>query len=354
MAFEDLLMQSFAGNLVRDYATALVVLVLSVIALKIFKTVAIRELRKLIEKTETDFDDMLVSMISRIGLPFYLLVSLYISLNFIRSPPVIQSMILSGITILGTYYAAIILQSAIDYAAAKITHKRRHEEENADTAAIDLISRLSKVLLWVIAFFFVLTNLGFNITPAIAGLGIGGIAVAFALQNVLGDVFASFSIYFDRPFSKGDFITIGDDMGVVKQIGIKSTRIQTLEGQELIVSNRELMETRINNYKKMERRRVQFSFGVRYETPTQKLKKIPAIIGDITGKIKLATLDRAHFRKFGDYSLVFEVVYFIDSRDYNAYMDIQQEINFAIKERFEKEGIELAYPTQTIYVNKDK
>jgi len=183
-------------------------------------------------------------------------------------------------------------------------------------------------------------------------LGIGGLAIAFALQNILEDMFSSFSIYFDRPFQIDDFIVIGDDMGIVKKIGIKSTRIQTLQGEELIISNKELTGKRIRNFKKMEKRRIVFKFGVVYETSTEKLKKIPGIIKDIMDRAELAEIDRVHFKEFGDFSLNFEVIYYIKSREYIDYMNTQQEMNFAIKERFEQEGIEMAYPTQTLYVNK--
>jgi small-conductance mechanosensitive channel len=203
-----------------------------------------------------------------------------------------------------------------------------------------------------VAGIFIMSNLGFDVTSLVAGLGIGGIAVALALQSVLSDVFSSFSIYFDKPFQAGDFIIVGQHMGIVKHIGIKSTRIQTLQGEELIISNKELTSARVQNFKKMEKRRITFTFGVTYQTPVKKLKKIPEMVKEIVAKIELADLDRVHFRKYGDFSLNFEVVYYVKIPDYGKYMDTQQEINLALKERFEKEGIEFAYPTQTIFLNK--
>jgi Small-conductance mechanosensitive channel len=145
---------------------------------------------------------------------------------------------------------------------------------------------------------------------------------------------------------------VGDDLGVVKKIGIKSTRIQTLQGEELVMSNKELTEARVHNYKKMEKRRIAFKFGVTYGTPTQKLRKIPGIVQKVVGGIDMADIDRVHFLEFGDFSLVFEVVYYVATGDYNKYMDLQQAINLGIKERFEEEAIEMAFPTQTVYVNK--
>lgn len=226
------------------------------------------------------------------------------------------------------------------------------DREKAPPMVIDFLSKFLKVSLWGVAVIFILSNLGYNVSTLVAGLGIGGIAIALAVQNVLGDIFSSLSIYFDKPFVVGDFIIVGEDLGVVKKIGIKSTRIQTLQGQELVISNRELTESRINNYKKMERRRIVFGFGIKYETPLKKVKKIPGIVKDIVNNMELAQADRVHFKEFGDFSLNFEAVYYLNSSEYNKYMDTQEEINFAIKERFEKEDIEFAYPTQTVFVNR--
>ena len=216
----------------------------------------------------------------------------------------------------------------------------------------NILQTLFRMIVVAVGILILLDTLGISITPLLASLGIGGLAVAFALQNVLTDIFASFSIQLDRPFKIGDFIITGDDMGVVKNIGIKSTRIQTLQGEELVMSNKELTETRIHNYKKMEKRRIAFNFRVTYDTPVEKLKKILTLVKDIIDKVELVDLDRVHFRKFGDFSLDFEVVYYLNSSDYNKYMDTQQEINLAIKEKFEKESIKFAYPTQTIFINK--
>jgi small-conductance mechanosensitive channel len=207
-------------------------------------------------------------------------------------------------------------------------------------------------LLWVFAALLILSNLGYDITALMAGLGIGGIAIALALQNVLEDIFSSLSIYFDKPFVVGDFIILGDDLGEVQKIGIKTTRIKHLQGQELVVSNKELTSTRIHNYGKMKKRRVVFDFGVVYDTPVKKLKKIPDIIKNVVESAGPTTFDRAHFKKFWESSLNFEVVYYITGSDYNAYMDIQESINLAIMEEFESMGVEFAYPTQTVYLNK--
>jgi len=348
----DILTYKFGGNLVKDYLIALAVFGVAIGVIKIFKHLIINRLKKVTAKTRTDFDDLLIRIVTGIGWPFYLMLSLYLALQFIRPTDFIQKIMRWGIVVIITYYVVRAIQRLIDYATRKVIEKRQKEEEVSDSTVIDLLGKILKITLWVVALILILSNLGYNISTLIAGLGIGGVAIAFALQNILVDIFAAFSIYFDKPFQIGDFIIVGEDLGVVQKIGIKTTRIQTLHGEELVVSNRELTETRVHNYKKMERRRIVFSFGVKYETPSEKLKKIPSIIKGIIDKTELADIDRVHFKSFGDFSLNFEVVYYLRSSDYNKYMDTQQEINLAIKGQFEKKGIEMAYPTQTVYVNR--
>jgi len=212
--------------------------------------------------------------------------------------------------------------------------------------------KVIKFGVWSLAVIFLLDNLGFKISTVIAGLGIGGVAIALAAQAVLGDLFSYFSIIFDRPFEIGDFIIVGDLLGTIEHIGIKTTRVRSLGGEQLIFPNSDLTNSRVRNYKRMQKRRVVFKLGVTYDTPLAKLKEIPKIIeGSIKG-VADTIFDRAHFSSYGDFSLTFEVVYYVLSSDYNKYMDIQQEINFKIKEEFEKKAIEFAFPTQTLYVNK--
>ncbi len=352
MNYQDLLQLRIWGNSSGKYLLALAVFAASFVILKIFRTIVLRKLEKAAEKTKTDMDDVLVKIVRNINPPFYLFVSLYLGLQFLALNAT-AGKIIDGLFVLAVVFqAARALQSLVNFWAEKIIKKKPEEERIKSGAAVKNIASALKVLLWAFAFLLILSNWGFNITSLVAGLGIGGIAVAFALQNILGDIFSSFSIFFDKPFQAGDFIIVGSDMGVVEKIGLKSTRLRTLQGQELVISNRELTETRVNNYKKMEKRRIAFGFGVLYETPTEKLKKIPGMVADIIGAEDLADLDRVHFKEFGDFSLNFEVVYYVSTPDYNDYMNTQQSINFAIKEKFEKEGIEFAYPTQTIFVKK--
>jgi small-conductance mechanosensitive channel len=203
-----------------------------------------------------------------------------------------------------------------------------------------------------VALLLILDNLGIDITALVAGLGVGGIAVALAVQNILGDLFASLSIVLDKPFAVGDFIIIDDYLGSVEHVGLKTTRLRSLSGEQLVMSNADLLSSRIRNYGRMYERRIVFSLGVTYQTPRDKLKKIPGIIRDAVEAQDQTRFDRSHFKGYGSFSLDFETVYHVLQPDYNLYMDIQQAVNFAIHERFEAEGIEFAYPTQTLFVER--
>jgi len=333
-------------NTLQEYIYAAAMFVGMILILKLFSMVLISRFKHLTKKTKTWIDDWLSDILD-LHWPFYVLVALYMGLRMIEVPKLLDQIVYYLLLFSVAYYIINALQKLVDHSTKQYVAKKE-----GDKSVVHVMSILIKITLWIIAILFVMSNLGINVNSFIAGLGIGGIAIAFALQNVLADIFASFSIYFDKPFKVGHFIIIGKDMGVVQKIGIKSTRIKTLEGQELIVSNKELTEIRVNNYKKMERRRIVFRFGVTYQTTTVQVKKALKIVKDTIDKIKLAELDRVHFKEFGDSALRFEVVYYVDTPEYLDYMNIQQEINLAIMQGFEKAKIEMAYPTQTVYVKK--
>jgi small-conductance mechanosensitive channel len=207
-------------------------------------------------------------------------------------------------------------------------------------------------VLWALLTLVALGNLGVDITALVAGLGVGGVAVALATQNILGDVFASVSILLDKPFVPGDFVIIDDYMGTVENIGIKTTRIRSLGGEQIVFSNADLLRSRLRNYKRMAERRVVFRLGVVYQTTPETLKHVPDILREIVEAQDGTRFDRSHFVSYGDFALVFETVYYVVSPDYNRYMDINQAINLEIARRFADTGIEFAYPTQTLLVQK--
>ena len=205
-----------------------------------------------------------------------------------------------------------------------------------------------ELVIWSIALILFLDNIGIQITSLVTGLGIGGVALAFAAQAILVDLFCSFTIFFDKPFEIGDFIIVGDQMGTVEYIGMKTTRLRALSGEQLVLANSDLTKSRIQNYKTMAERRVLFKLGVTYDTALAKLKEIPGVIKNIISNVPQTRFGRAHFCAYGAYSLDYEIVYYVLSSDFDIYMDINQEIYFQIKEEFEHRGIEFAFPTQTV------
>jgi len=349
MTFEEFLSYSLWGNSVKDYILAIVVFGLAVIIFRILKYQIVKKLRNVADKTKAEVDDLLIKIVDKIGWHFYIFFAIYAALKFIQVPDAVNIFFTYATPIVVIFIIVRSLQQFVDYGMRKLAKEKELETE---TSVVNVLGRILRGALWGIAFIYIISLFGYDITTVVAGFGVIGIVLAFGLQNILSDVFASFSIFFDKPFEVGDFIIVGDNLGVVKTVGIKSTRIQSLWGQEVVIPNKELTSARINNYKKMERRRVQFSFGVVYDTSAEKLEEILKITKEIVDKIELAELDRIHFKEYGDYSLNFEVVYYVNTSDYNIYMDIQQEINLSLKKRFEKEGIKFAYPTQTVIVNK--
>lgn len=350
MELKEFLNQSFLGNSYYDYLVALAIFVLGMTIVTLFKKIVLSRLKKWAEKTKTNLDDLLIKAINKSILPVLFFGVFYLAVKSLALSEFIESILNVVTSVLITYFIVRIFISVLNFSLK--SYLKKYEDNERRERQLKGITGLLNLLVWSIALVFLLDNLGVKITTVVAGLGIGGIAVALAAQAVLGDLFSYFVIFFDRPFEIGDFIIVGEKLGVVEHIGIKTTRIRSLSGEQLVFSNTDLTNSRVHNFKKMERRRVVFKLGVIYQTPSSKLKIIPEIVKDIVSKQNDATFDRGHFAAYGDFSLNFEFVYFVDGADFNKYMDIQQAINLSIYEAFEKEGIEFAYPTQTLFVSK--
>jgi MscS family membrane protein len=278
---------------------------------------------------------------------FLLVLALYAGAFFVTLPAAVERAIDSALVIAlflqGALWASHILVGWIGWYAGRKAGRNR-----AIANALDLIQLFARVVVWSIAFLLILNNLGFDVTALVAGLGIGGIAIALAAQNILGDLFASLAIVLDQPFVVGDAVTIGDQSGTVERIGIKTTRIRSLSGEELVCSNADLLASRIHNHKRMAERRVLFTIGVTYQTPADKVEKLPGMLRAIIEAQEQVRFDRAHFMSFGDFALIYEIVYWMLTPDYAVYMDTQQRINLALYRRLQDEGIEFAYPTRTV------
>lgn len=344
---------TFFGNTLSDYTVALGIFLILVLLLKLFEVYIIKFIKKFAEKTETKLDDTLVEVIESIHWPFYVFVSFFIASKPLILNVYIDKLIFYIFAITLGYYLIKGINKFVNYFATEEIEKRKEKDKDADTSIVDFLSKLIKIVIWIIGILAIMSIVGIKITPLLAGLGIGGIAIAFALQNILGDLFSSFSIYFDKPFEKGDFVIIGADMGNIEKIGLRSTRINTLEGHKLIVSNRELTTIRINNYKQIEKRRVTFNIGVIFNTPVKKLKKVNELVESIIKSVEHAEFKRIHFKEIGNFSLNYEIVYFVHSKSYTQYLKTKEDINLKIMEAFQKEKIQFAFPTQTIIMQKN-
>lgn len=338
------------GNSLLSYAVALGIVVGVYLVSKLFEKILLVRLRRLSAHTKTTVDDLMIDAIRDIGTLFYLALGVWIGTMYITLTPTIETIIRIFVLATVTYQAIRLLLVLARFVLH--TYATKEGTNSASESMVHIGMIFVQIAVWSIGGLFILSNLGVDVTALVASLGIGSLAIALALQNILGDMFSSFSLYADKPFEIGDYIVVGTDGGTVKQIGLKSTRITTLQGEELVVPNKELTSVRVQNYKRMQRRRVSFTFGVVYGTRADVLKGIPDTVEHIISSVDHLAFDRCHFHEFGDSALLFEVVYYVDSQEYETYMDTRQAVNLALLTSFEKDGIAFAYPTQTLYIEK--
>ncbi|RPJ61983.1 MAG: mechanosensitive ion channel family protein [Acidobacteria bacterium] len=347
MGFLD---QVFYGNSLKAWMWAGIVALSLITILRVGRDVVASRLLKMAARTGTTVDDHLAAMLKRTRLFFILVISVYAG-SLLLDLPRRPTGLIKAVTVLAVgVQVGLWLSSLIGVVVARYVGREIGQGSDA-VAASTALNFVGRLLLWAGVLLWSLDNLGLKVGPLIAGLGVGGIAVALAAQNLLGDLFASFSILFDKPFVIGDFISVGDDRGTVERIGLKTTRLKSLSGEQLVISNADLLNSRIRNFKLLEERRVVFTIGVVYQTPYHKVVAIPGMIKEIIDTQPQVRFERAHFSQLADSSLNFEAVYWVKDPDYGRYMDINQAINLAIFKTFEEEGIEFAYPTRTLYVN---
>ncbi|MBU4510328.1 MAG: mechanosensitive ion channel family protein [bacterium] len=352
--FNGFLQQTYFQNKIIDYLTVLAIFILLIIVIKIGQGLLIKLLKAWAKKTTTKIDNKFVIAFEQKIKPFLNLLYfsvLYFSIKQLNFNPQIEKFLNVFFIVLLTFFGVRFLLSIITYSVE--TYWIKKEKDLSKKQVLKGVITILNLVAWSIAIIILLDNLGIKVSALVAGLGIGGIAIALAAQTLLGDFFSYFIIFFDRPFKIGDFIIVGDYLGTVDHIGLKTTRIHSLSGEQIVFSNQDLTNSRVRNYKQMDRRRVAFQFGVIYQTPLEQLKKIPRIVEDIITNIPETSFDRAHFASYGDFSLNFEVVYYVQGSNYNKYMNVQQEINFQLKEAFEKQEIEFAYPTQTVLLTNE-
>ena len=347
--FAGYLKLEILGNPLQDWLIGLVLALAVLLLLQVMVRAGVARLADFAKRTDTFWDDAITEALSRTHWLFMLIIALFTGSLSLVFPDKLRTAVIS------TTYIALIFQgglwlNSIGMYWLKQEGERRRRVDPPTVTMITAMGFVGRLVLWSLVVILLLDNLGIDVTALIAGLGVGGIAIALAVQTILGDLFASMSIVLDKPFAVGDFLIIDTHMGAVEYVGLKTTRIRSLSGEQLVISNTDLLGSRIRNYGRMFERRVVFKLGVTYQTPRDKLKLIPQILREAILEQDKVRFDRAHFQAYGASSLDFEIVYYVLGPDYNLYMDIQQAINLRIHERFEQEGIEFAYPTQTLYV----
>jgi len=342
---------TFLGSTTLAWMTAILIFVAGLIAISVFKRFILRKLVQLSGRTATNIDDFILTLVEKSVLPALYIAVFYFATGSLIISPAVERVLHVAYLFVITFFVLRILTSLVKQMILSFVRSQENSETKEKQARGLLI--IIHVAIWIVGVVFLIDNLGYDVTTLITGLGIGGIAIALAAQTILGDLFSYFVIFFDRPFEIGDFIIVDTKMGTVEYIGVKTTRIRTLSGEQLICSNTYLTNSQLHNYKRMEQRRVVFKLGVVYQTTHDQLKRIPEMVQVIIENMDDVKFDRGHFSGFGDSSLDFEFVYYVLSADYNVYMDKQQAIFFDVVKAFEAEKIDFAFPTRTVIIQSE-
>jgi small-conductance mechanosensitive channel len=345
----NFLRTEFLGNTVIDYINSIVIIGVAFIIFALLRAFVVKGLEKKAEVAKGWLYKFLSQSIGKVILPAFILSAIYFAVSCLAIHKSLFKGVYVAYVIILTFLSIRFIIFVLDYIF--VHYWLKDTDDEAELHGLKSVMPVVKAVVYGIGLFFLLDNLGFKISTLLAGLGIGGVAVALAGQTILKDLFSYFSILFDKPFKLGDFITVDEFSGSVEHIGIKTTRLRSLGGEQLIFSNTDLTDSRVRNYQRMEKRRVVFKIAITYQTDENLIKEIPGIVKKIIEDEKGASFDRAHFSSYGDFSINFEIVYYVLDRDYNKYMDIQQAINFKIFEEFKRRGVKFAYPTQTLFIH---
>jgi small-conductance mechanosensitive channel len=346
MTASELLDKTFLGNPLSSWMVAVGIALATLLLLAVLRYLFKKRFGALARSTRTVLDDLLVAVLEGTRPFFLIVVAIWAGSRALQTSQAVQRVLYTITVVTVLFQIGLWATTALMKWLAMIREKKAGEEEALTW--LGAIEWLGKTAIWTIVLLIALENLGVDITGLAAGLGIGGIAIALAAQSVLGDLFSAFSIYIDQPFVLGDYLTVGDYSGTVQKIGMKTTRLKGLTGEQLVFSNSDLVGSRIQNFGRLVERRVAFAVGVTYDTPTVKVEKIPGIIQEVVESQDHAQFDRSHFKELGDSALIVETVYHVLLPEYQYKMNIQQAINLELMRRFEDERIEFAFPTQTI------
>jgi small-conductance mechanosensitive channel len=346
-----LLDQDLLGNPLSAWLMALSVTLAILLLVRVVRRVLASKALAWAQRTRSGADDAVLGMVGRTRSWFVMLIGVYAGTRALELAEGVERVLDGAFTIGAAVQAGLWANVALASFFERYQARRRGDADAA--TAIAVMSFGGSVLVWSLLLLLALDNLGIDVTAMVAGLGIGGIAVALAVQNILGDLFASVSIIVDRPFVVGDFIIVDDYMGTVEHVGLKTTHLRSLGGEQLVFANNDLLKARVRNYKRMYERRVVFTFGLEYATPPEQLEWVSSFLREMIGTLPDVRLERAHFFKFGDSSLDFEVAYWVKSPDYGRYMDLQQTINLQLMRALAERKIGFAYPTRTVKLQVD-
>ncbi|HEY8935934.1 MAG TPA: mechanosensitive ion channel family protein [Cyclobacteriaceae bacterium] len=337
MSFENILSIEYLGNTVQDYLIALGIALGGLLLISLLKKIIAKRIKQAVSKSESKLDDLLVKDIEDFVLPIVTFLFIYWGINYLTLSEKFSRVVDIAISVIITFFVLRFISSTIKVILSSYIQK----QENGETKLkqIDGMMIMLNIIIWILGSVFLIDNLGYNVNTILAGVGIGGVAVALAAQNIVGDLFNYFVIFFDKPFEVGDAINVDDKNGTIEYIGVKTTRLRSLTGEQIIIANSDLTKSRVHNFKRQENRRVQFTVTVTYHTSTELLSEIPNLIKAIIEAAESTKFDRAHFARFTEYGLVFEIVYYVTVADYLKYMDIQQAINLQIIKVFKEHHI---------------
>jgi small-conductance mechanosensitive channel len=339
----------YFGNSARSWLIAAGIGVAVYLALILIQRLLVNRLGKLAERTDTDFDDAVVDLVRNTRSFFFAAVSLIAAMRGLTVSSAIHGPLHAVLELLILLQIGLWATGLIAFLVERSLSKRRETADRIGVAAVRAIGISVKVIAWTIIVLIAIQNVfDKNVTALMTGLGVGGIALALAVQNILGDLLAAVAIVFDRPFDVGDTIQVDNLVGTVEHIGLKTTRLRSATGEQLVIGNGELLKSKLRNYKRMYERRALLHLDLNYDTPPEVIERIPAMVREIVEAQDGVRFDRSHFAGFMENALRVETVYFVLDPDYSRFMDVQQAVNLSILKRFTKEEIGFAFPTRTV------
>ncbi|MFT4154817.1 mechanosensitive ion channel family protein [Parafilimonas sp.] len=342
---KEFLEQVWWDNTVRLYAVVLAQVIVVWTLFRLLHRFIIASLKKIASRTQSQVDDALVEAAEKFIIPFLYLIINYGIIQQLTLSAKVDHVLKVAIAVITAYYFIRFINHAVQL-SVNLYMQRKDETPERIKQVTGMLS-IFKGFIWLAGIVMLIDNLGYNITTLITGLGIGGIAIALAAQNILTDLFSYFVIFFDKPFSIGDAISVNNAAGTVERIGIKTSHVRSLTGEQLVIPNADLVKSTIKNFKRQQRRGITFKMNVRYDTAAEKLDAIPLFVEQIIKAQPDISFDRCHLVSLGDYSLAFETQYFVESADYMLYLDRQQKIFREILKAFSDKGIDFAFPGQT-------